>query len=277
MAEITTPKKFIQMPIYDLKGLGLNSTDKVIYSEIFTMLNVMDKCFMSNARLAEGAEVSLKSASRSVNKLKKIGLINVKMVYKPNSKQIENRYITLSPNMRGGYPQKSGGVSSNMRRGIPKYVQDNRLFNILSNKEEEEEEASLEFYKSVWPEPNEILQSKLRNLVKVHSQILFDHAISVAASNGVTSKTSYVYLSKILADWKKNKVVDVKTADEYMKNRNKDKGSPKAKKSYKKKTVKESLPEWAEDGYKAPKQSIDKDKKAQLEKELRQIDGDNHE
>ncbi|MCL0319407.1 hypothetical protein [Apilactobacillus xinyiensis] len=268
--QINTPKKFIQMPIDDLTGKGLNSTDKIIYSQIYTMLNIVDVCFMSNAKLAEGVEVTTRSVSRSISKLREVGLINVEIIYKKGSKEIEKRYITLSTKMSRGYRQKCPYPTTKTSAPHDKNVQEKRLLNRLSNKEEEEE-ASLEFYKSVWPEPNEILQSKLSSLVKENGQVLFDHAINVAASNGVTIQTSCSYLSKILNDWKKNNVVDIKTADEYMKQR-KDKGSPKQlKKVPKKRTVKESLPEWAEDGYKPPKENIDTDKQAKLKQELENI------
>lgn len=80
--QITTPNKFIQMPIENLTGKGLNSTDKIIYSQIYTMLNIVDVCFMSNAKLAEGVEVTTRSVSRSISKLRDVGLINVEIIYK---------------------------------------------------------------------------------------------------------------------------------------------------------------------------------------------------
>lgn len=139
-----------------------------------------------------------------------------------------------------------------------KNVQDKRLSNRLFNKEEEEESA-LKFYKSVWPELNKVLKRKLINLIKEYGQDLFNHAVNVAASNGVTVQTSFSYLSKILKDWQKHNVTDVKSADAYMNSRNK--STITNRKVNKKKSVKESLPNWARDDYKPPKEHIDASKK----------------
>lgn len=133
-ANETTPKYFVQVQLQGLRGLGLNSTDKLVYGTIYTMLNVAGKCFMSNATIAESVEIKPKTASKSISKLSELGLINVKLIYKEGTKQIDKRYITLSDYSRGGILQKSDTLS--YENGIPmlQKSEGNRLLNKSINR-----------------------------------------------------------------------------------------------------------------------------------------------
>ncbi|CAI2683024.1 hypothetical protein AKUA1404_09380 [Apilactobacillus kunkeei] len=130
----TTPKYFIQVQMQTLKKLGLTSTDKLVYGTIYTMLNVTGKCFMSNASIAESIEIKPKTVSKSISKLSELGLINVKLIYKEDSKQIDKRYITLSDYSRGGMLRKSDTLSYQSSIPMLQKSEDNRLLNKSINR-----------------------------------------------------------------------------------------------------------------------------------------------
>ncbi|USS86467.1 conserved phage C-terminal domain-containing protein [Fructilactobacillus cliffordii] len=99
MSNDKTPGFFTQIPDYALKNPNLNSTDKIVYGEIYTMLNTMRVCFASNAHIADDIGVQPKTVSKSITKLAKLGFVTVKLVYKEGTKQIDKRYIQLATPM----------------------------------------------------------------------------------------------------------------------------------------------------------------------------------
>lgn len=116
-----------------------NIKDKsiLLFGEIYSMLNVTGKFYMSNKALAERLHCKPRTITDCVKQLQELGLINVKNVYQPNSKAIKGREITLNPlwqkNARGYSKEMLEGYSNNLLEGIAAdcYVkeQDNRTEN----------------------------------------------------------------------------------------------------------------------------------------------------
>lgn len=116
-----------------------NIKDKsiLLFGEIYSMLNVTGKFYMSNKALAERLHCKPRTITDCVKQLQELGLINVKNVYQPNSKAIKGREITLNPlwqkNARGYSEEMLEGYSNNLLEGIAAdcYVkeQDNKTEN----------------------------------------------------------------------------------------------------------------------------------------------------
>jgi uncharacterized phage protein (TIGR02220 family) len=102
---------YITIPEYVVYDKRLTSLAKLIYGELYTIANVTGKGFtwISNGSLAERFSVSNKTISRSISLLNDCGYIEIKLIYKPNSKEIERRdifMVTPTTQMSKGYPQK---------------------------------------------------------------------------------------------------------------------------------------------------------------------------
>lgn len=101
-----------------------NIKDKsiLLFGEIYSMLNVTGKFYMSNKALAERLHCKPRTITDCVKQLQELGLINVKNVYQPNSKAIKGREITLNPlwqkNARGYSNEMLEGYSNNLLEGI---------------------------------------------------------------------------------------------------------------------------------------------------------------
>lgn len=116
-----------------------NIKDKsiLLFGEIYSMLNVTGKFYMSNKALAERLHCKPRTITDCVKQLQELGLINAKNVYQPNSKAIKGREITLNPlwqkNARGYSNEMLEGYSNEMLEGIAAdcYVkeQDNKTKN----------------------------------------------------------------------------------------------------------------------------------------------------
>ncbi|MBC6389232.1 DnaD domain protein [Lactobacillus kunkeei] len=259
----TTPKYFIQVQMQTLKGLGLNSTDKLVYGTIYTMLNVTGKCFMSNAAIAEGLELKPKTVSKSVSKLAGVGLLNVKLIYKEDSKQIDKRYITLSDYSGGGMLQKSHRVSDKNSIPMLQKSEGNRLPNRLDEyissssgddfvDEKPVNNQAFTSYEKLWGFPNAIAREDLTEWIKNYSDELVNYAIEIAGHNNVSSRGANKYLEAIITAWKNADVTTVEAAKKQNEeHNNRIDREFKSRKSYNKRpNIKETLPDWAKDDYK---------------------------
>jgi hypothetical protein len=68
---------------------------KLLYGEITALCNERGYCWASNAYFAELYKVSKTSVSNWISGLQKQGYVCVELIYKENSKEIENRYIKI--------------------------------------------------------------------------------------------------------------------------------------------------------------------------------------
>ncbi|ANK63396.1 hypothetical protein AYR56_05195 [Loigolactobacillus backii] len=78
---------------YD-KDLPANA--KLLYGEITALCNKKGYCWASNKYFADLYGIKEGSVSRLISKLAKKGYLNIKLVYKENSKEIDKRAITIS-------------------------------------------------------------------------------------------------------------------------------------------------------------------------------------
>ncbi|MFW3380120.1 helix-turn-helix domain-containing protein [Aliarcobacter butzleri] len=124
----------------------LSPNAKLLYAEITALCGKDGKCWAKNSYFAELYEVSKKSISRWVNELVENGYIKSKIIYKKDTKEIENRYLTLSNGTDKNvntYGQKhTEGMDKNVDTPMDKKVIDNNtrenIINIIEEKDKKE-------------------------------------------------------------------------------------------------------------------------------------------
>ena len=161
MAEFKGANLFLNIPIGVAHDDRLKDKDKLLYGEIYAMLNVTNSFFMSNAKLAERLNCSEPTIKRSLARLEEYGFIQRNNVYE--GKQIVRRNISL------------GGFNSDTRVGstmtLPPVHErsegsvisdpDNRTINRAVNRTEEDilsgkpDDHFSESFEAIWKEyPN---------------------------------------------------------------------------------------------------------------------------
>lgn len=85
--------KYIILPEYITKDKNLTDKEKSIYSMILA-LSKNQECIMSNAYISSMLNISKVHSSRLISSLRDKGYINVKIIYKENSKEILKRILT---------------------------------------------------------------------------------------------------------------------------------------------------------------------------------------
>ena len=74
----------------------LTPNAKLLYGEITALCNKKGYCWSNNQYFAKLYGVSKQSISSWISKLKQLGYISIKLIYKEGSKEILNRYIRIS-------------------------------------------------------------------------------------------------------------------------------------------------------------------------------------
>lgn len=111
----------------------LNANAKLLYGEITALCNERGYCWASNQYFAELYGTSIKSVSRWISSLVKGGYINSSMHYREGSKEVEYRFLSLSPMDKNvpTYGQKCPyPPDKNVHTPMDKNVQEN---NTVSN------------------------------------------------------------------------------------------------------------------------------------------------
>lgn len=94
----------------------LRANEKLLYGEITALANATGECWASNNYFAELYQVTPQAISRWINHLKEQGYINIKIIYKNNSKEIDKRIISMvSTNDCGGINKKLIGYQQKVK------------------------------------------------------------------------------------------------------------------------------------------------------------------
>lgn len=104
---------------------------KLLYAEIAALCNEKGYCWASNAYFAELYGVSKTSISNWISSLQKNGYISVDMIYKENSKEIQNRYIRI---LNDPMKEILTGYERNLQYPMKENFTDNTR--IINNKKE---------------------------------------------------------------------------------------------------------------------------------------------
>lgn len=85
----------IWIPIEVLINKELSDKEKMIYSMILFLSNENKYCYCTNKTISELLDISITQVSKLINLLKEKKYIDVKLIYKENSKQIKMRKLIL--------------------------------------------------------------------------------------------------------------------------------------------------------------------------------------
>ena len=85
--------KGIWIPIEVLTNKELSDKEKMIYSMILFLSNENKYCYCTNKTISELLNISITQVSKLINLLKEKKYIDIKLIYKENSKQIEMRKL----------------------------------------------------------------------------------------------------------------------------------------------------------------------------------------
>lgn len=117
----------------------LSPNAKLLYGEISALCNQHGYCWASNEYFASLYKVSKISISKWVNQLKEKGYVFVKMNYKPGTKEILNRHISLVE-----YPikEKFNTSITKVKEPIKEKFKDNNTINNTTNNIEHHSDAA---------------------------------------------------------------------------------------------------------------------------------------
>jgi hypothetical protein len=76
----------------------LKLLSRMLYGEITALSNEKGYCWATNAYFASLYNTSLRTIKSCISELKEYGYINVKLIYKENSKEVEKRILTIAEN-----------------------------------------------------------------------------------------------------------------------------------------------------------------------------------
>jgi hypothetical protein len=94
----------------------LSANEKLMYGEITTLTQSTGECWATNAYFGEIYNKDVRTIRRWVSHLSSLGYINIKLVYKPNSKEVDKRIITLGTKLSLASGQKCPtGEGKNVR------------------------------------------------------------------------------------------------------------------------------------------------------------------
>lgn len=101
----------------------LTDKAKLIFSEITSLCNASGECYAQNSYFEDLYNLSESTITRIIRQLKKKGYIDIKYIYKNDTKEIEKRVITLSQNPHEEVVSKMtvGGVKNDGDNNIKKY------------------------------------------------------------------------------------------------------------------------------------------------------------
>lgn len=85
--------KGIWIPIEILTDEKLSDKEKIIYAIILYLSKENNYCYLTNKTISELLHVSITQVSKLVNSLKDKKYIDIELIYKENSKQVEMRKL----------------------------------------------------------------------------------------------------------------------------------------------------------------------------------------
>lgn len=122
--------KGIWIPIEILTDDNLSDKEKIIYAIIIYLSKENQYCFLTNKTISELFNISVTQVSKLVNSLKDKNYINIKLIYKENSKQVEMRKLIPIGKNKDTYLAKVKSLSN--KNSIPLLKKSLRIINIYN-------------------------------------------------------------------------------------------------------------------------------------------------
>lgn len=133
MEELVQKSYYAILPANVRYDKNITPNAKLLYAEITALCNDKGYCWAGNAYFAELYGVSKTSISNWISNLQKNGYIDVRLIYKENSKEIQCRHISIANNIP--IQNNLDTYSKNLVGGIQKNFTDNTK--IINTKKDE--------------------------------------------------------------------------------------------------------------------------------------------
>lgn len=132
------PNYYAVIPANVRYDKDLKPNEKLLYGEISALTQKEGVCWASNNYFAELYDVYPTTISKWIKHLEEKGYINIKLVYRNNSKEIEKRLIGIAQNDNRYCTKEQEGIALFDKRGIAQKSKDNitSINNININKRE---------------------------------------------------------------------------------------------------------------------------------------------
>lgn len=175
------PNYYAILPANVRYDKNLKPMEKILYSEITALANIKGYCYAKNQYFADLYEVHKNTVSAWINHLCELGYLKVEIVYKKESKEVEERRIYISSlpinkNIDTPQPKDLDPINENIDTPINKKIEDN-IININNTSriiEREEEQEKSRIQKSN-QSPNSLNENKgmyyqeIRNIIGEHT------------------------------------------------------------------------------------------------------------
>ena len=125
--------KGIWIPIEILTDEKLSDKEKIIYAIILYLSKENNYCYLTNKTISELLNVSITQVSKLVNSLKYKKYIDIELIYKENSKQVEMRKLILI-NKNTYLTKVKYPLQQNFNTTIEEKFKDNKYNNKINNK-----------------------------------------------------------------------------------------------------------------------------------------------
>lgn len=127
--------KGIWITIEVLIDKNLSDKEKIIYAIILFLSQENNYCYCTNTTLSEMFYISTTQVSKLINSLKSKRYINTEIIYKENSKQIEQRKLIPLQNNFDTYERKVKYTSTRkLQQPIQQKLKDNKYNNKINYK-----------------------------------------------------------------------------------------------------------------------------------------------
>ncbi len=127
--------KGIWIPIEILTDEKLSDKEKIIYSIILYLSKENNYCYLTNKTISELLNISITQVSKLVNSLRDKKYIDIELIYKENSKQVEMRkLIPISKNKDTYLTKVKYPLQQNFNTPIEEKFKDNKYNNKINNK-----------------------------------------------------------------------------------------------------------------------------------------------
>ncbi len=133
MDELVQRNYYAVLPANVRYDKNITPNAKLLYAEITALCNDKGYCWAGNAYFAELYGVTKTSISNWISSLQKNGYIDVQLIYKENSKEIQSRYISIANNIP--IQKNLNTYTKNIVEGIQKNFTDNTK--IINTKKDE--------------------------------------------------------------------------------------------------------------------------------------------
>ena len=127
--------KGIWIPIEILTDNKLSDKEKIIYTITIYLSKENKYCYLTNKSISELLNISITQVSKLVNSLKDKGYINIEMIYKENSKEVEMRkIIPIEEKLNTLFNKSLIPSPTKLQYPTREKFKDNKIYNKNNNK-----------------------------------------------------------------------------------------------------------------------------------------------